>query len=642
MDGLAWSDVVDEVLVASMGEPMWVGSGRSGGVEEVLSPDIGTNGSGVCLVLLLCAMSGSVVSALLLLLFAVPGVLVGSSGNMIPANLAANGMLFSGDLHDTRLGREFEFMGAVTNHQIRHYEIDARGELVLRLVVGLGYAKEFLHEVIMYVTNVHEDVPDAHVGAGEDIVESMMEPVIATTVKAEETIFMDTEDIWKGFAEGGKERRSVEQETSGAGGNTTECAEVFATIYAQTADMVGHADDTENDAEESTCETEKVGEKREAGDVGSREPLTGYIIRDENVIKTSAGEQYRYDINWVSGHVQLGIVGGRPCFAFKVDGTRVPFPTPMKRTWRNITLAFVYDRVSRLNDGATTQEKGRYTLEMWYVLEAQGEFRLNDFLYDTFDCGQPLVIGDNQAAGSMTCQEIDARKDPWWGWVSSAIPFPYGRMRMMMRDAMRNAALKEVMKYAEQDIHYENNRELCMIEGRVSSYFIANVDMRSTVMANGEGCVKAQTLLQHFQQSPDLRVDNDVGDNAYNLKGVVQWMCNEEMCEEGYVDMAMHQKGGRYTPADFKKLLGTSAKNSGLVVEGSKDELKTGAAEILLLSGMKDITQTPPENFQDVSVIVADGVEYVLLDQLVDFLKKSPEDRNVIHEALHEVTELAL
>ncbi|GBG81941.1 hypothetical protein CBR_g34124 [Chara braunii] len=114
------------------------------------------------------------------------------------------------------------------------------------------------------------------------------------------------------------------------------------------------------------------------------------------------------------------------------------------------------------------------------------------------------------------------------------------------------------------------------------------------------------------------------------------------MCEEGDVDMTMQQKGGTYTPADFKKLLGTVARNGGMLVDGSKDELKSGAAEILVLSRMKDITQTPPEDFQDVPVIVAEGVEYILLDQLLDFMKKSVNDRNAIHEALHEVTEFAL
>ncbi|GBG66669.1 hypothetical protein CBR_g66804 [Chara braunii] len=159
---------------------------------------------------------------------------------------------------------------------------------------------------------------------------------------------METEDILKGFANGSKEGNPV-------GGNTTDCAEVLATMYAQTAEMMGDGDETENDAGASTCEMEKVGEE-----------------------------------------------------------------------------------VLRLNDEATPQEKRRYALEMWRVLEAQGEFGLNDFLYDSFDCGQSWVIGGNDATGSTACHESNARRDPSWGWVPCAIPIPCGRVRMMMRDAMGN------------------------------------------------------------------------------------------------------------------------------------------------------------------------------------------------------------
>ncbi|GBG82998.1 hypothetical protein CBR_g36527 [Chara braunii] len=79
-----------------------------------------------------------------------------------------------GNLRGTRRGHEFEFMSAVTNHQIRHYELDAHGELALRFVMGLGYAEEYLREVIVYVTKVHKDVLNAHVGDGEDTIESMV------------------------------------------------------------------------------------------------------------------------------------------------------------------------------------------------------------------------------------------------------------------------------------------------------------------------------------------------------------------------------------------------------------------------------------------------------------------------------------
>ncbi|GBG72372.1 hypothetical protein CBR_g11950 [Chara braunii] len=202
--------------------------------------------------------------------------------------------------------------------------------------------------------------------------------------------------------------------------------------------MMGDGDETENDAGGSTCETGKVGEEREEGGLGSRESLTGCIVKDENVVKTSGGEEYPYDINWVPGRVQPGIVGGAPYFSFKVDETWVSFPAPKMNTWRNVTLSIVFDRVLRLNDEATPQEKGRYALEMWRVMEAQGEFRLNDLLYDSFDCRQSWVIGGNDATGSTTCHESDARRDPRWGWVPCAISIPCGRARMMMRDAMGN------------------------------------------------------------------------------------------------------------------------------------------------------------------------------------------------------------
>ncbi|GBG84507.1 hypothetical protein CBR_g38789 [Chara braunii] len=198
---------------------------------------------------------------------------------------------------------------------------------------------------------------------------------------------------------------------------------------------------------------------------------------------------------------------------------------------------------------------------------------------------------------------------------------------MSMSVAQVEAALAEVMKYAKEGIHYNGDNELSLLQDRVPRYFIVAVDMRFTIMANGEGCVKARTLLQRFRESPHVRVDIDVEDSAYSLKGVVQWICSEGMCEEGDTDMTMQHTGGIYIPANLGKLLGTVARNGGMLVDGSKDELKSGAAEILVLSKMKDITQTPPEDFQDVTVIVADGVKYILLDQLVNFMKKSATTR---------------
>ncbi|GBG86725.1 hypothetical protein CBR_g41789 [Chara braunii] len=196
---------------------------------------------------------------------------------------------------------------------------------------------------------------------------------------------------------------------------------------------------------------------------------------------------------------------------------------------------------------------------------------------------------------------------------------------MSMSVAQVEAALAEVMKYAKEGVHYNGDSELSLLQDRVPRYFIVVVDTRSTIMANDEGRVKARTLLQRFRESPHVRVHSDMEDSVYSLKGVVQWICGERMSEEGDVDMTMQQTWGTYTPANLGKLLGTIVRNEGMQVDGSKDKLKSGAAEILVLSRMKDITQTPPEDFQDVPIIVADGVEYILLDQLVDFMKKSDE-----------------
>ncbi|GBG68723.1 hypothetical protein CBR_g3265 [Chara braunii] len=213
---------------------------------------------------------------------------------------------------------------------------------------------------------------------------------------------------------------------------------------------------------------------------------------------------------------------------------------------------------------------------------------------------------------------------------------------MSMSVAQVAKALAEVMKYVEERFHYNGRGELSLVQERVPRYFAVTVDMRSAIMANGSGCVQARTLLERLRESPDIRVDSDAEDSPYSLKGVVQWMCSEGMRNEGLVDMSMQQRGGTYTPVAFRKFMVSVAKGWDMLVEGTKDELKRGAAEILVLSRIKDMTQTPPQDFQELPIIIADGVKYVLLDQLCDLMGRSEDDRNVIHEMLHEVTEYAV
>ncbi|GBG78277.1 hypothetical protein CBR_g26308 [Chara braunii] len=261
-------------------------------------------------------------------------------------------------------------------------------------------------------------------------------------------------------------------------------------------------------------------------------------------------------------------------------------------------------------------------MDVWRVLEAQGEFRLNDFLYDSFDCGKAWVIGGNDAIGSTACHESDARRDsrPFLHLVrdvverdiapgmsvrfqmtavralmeaaeaymvanfenTNEVAIHSKRVTIQVRDmrlvdglskprwvekyqerigrktpqvrimsmsvAQVEAALAEVMKYAKEGVHYNGDSELSLLQDRVPRYFIVAVDIRSTIMANGEGCVKARILLQRFRESPHVRVDGDVEDSAYSLKGAVQWICSERMCEEGDVDMTMQQiRGDIYT-----------------------------------------------------------------------------------------------
>ncbi|GBG89417.1 hypothetical protein CBR_g49208 [Chara braunii] len=75
---------------------------------------------------------------------------------------------------------------------------------------------------------------------------------------------------------------------------------------------------------------------------------------------------------------------------------------------------------------------------MYRVLEAKGELRLNDFLYDNVDCGRLWELGGQQGRRRTPVAQDDARRDPRWGWVPSAVPFGYGRVNMQVRDIMGN------------------------------------------------------------------------------------------------------------------------------------------------------------------------------------------------------------
>ncbi|GBG62264.1 hypothetical protein CBR_g29872 [Chara braunii] len=94
--------------------------------------------------------------------------------------------------------------------------------------------------------------------------------------------------------------------------------------------------------------------------------------------------------------------------------------------------------VLRLNDEVSADDKSRHVLKLWHVLDAKGELRLNDFEYDSVDCGESWVIGGLDTAASSVCPQTDVMRDPRWGWVPHDAPLLCGRVKVPMCDAMGN------------------------------------------------------------------------------------------------------------------------------------------------------------------------------------------------------------
>uniref|UniRef100_A0A388LHS1 Ubiquitin-like protease family profile domain-containing protein n=1 Tax=Chara braunii TaxID=69332 RepID=A0A388LHS1_CHABU len=114
------------------------------------------------------------------------------------------------------------------------------------------------------------------------------------------------------------------------------------------------------------------------------------------------------------------------------------------------------------------------------------------------------------------------------------------------------------------------------------------------------------------------------------------------MCNDGDIDMTKREGGGSYDTSAFKKFVRSQARETQMLKTGGVDELKLNAAEILALSRMNEVPQRDPIDYHELTTMLVDGVEYVLLDQIVDFMKSGEEDKNLIHEVLHEVTAEAI
>ncbi|GBG89653.1 hypothetical protein CBR_g49441 [Chara braunii] len=83
------------------------------------------------------------------------------------------------ELRDVMLDRDFGFVSADTRFNYRSYEVDANGTLVLRMEMGLGYVGDDLRDVAVYVTKVHDDVPNRAGGGGDDLVEKIVRMLLS-------------------------------------------------------------------------------------------------------------------------------------------------------------------------------------------------------------------------------------------------------------------------------------------------------------------------------------------------------------------------------------------------------------------------------------------------------------------------------
>ncbi|GBG64171.1 hypothetical protein CBR_g40871 [Chara braunii] len=194
------------------------------------------------------------------------------------------------------------------------------------------------------------------------------------------------------------------------------------------------------------------------------------------------------------------------------------------------------------------------------------------------------------------------------------------------------------MKYATEGIHYDNDEELFLLRQRAPAYFDTRVDVQRSVAANGDRSMRAQQLLLRLYQNAYVHDDHTMTScSANNLHQVVDWMCNDHD-----IDMTKRDGGGSYDTSAFKKFVRSQARKSEMLKTGGCEELKPNAAEILALSRMNEVPQRDPIDYHELATMVVDGVEYVPLDQIYDFMKSGGEDKNLIHEALHEVTEEAI
>ncbi|GBG77089.1 hypothetical protein CBR_g23415 [Chara braunii] len=194
------------------------------------------------------------------------------------------------------------------------------------------------------------------------------------------------------------------------------------------------------------------------------------------------------------------------------------------------------------------------------------------------------------------------------------------------------------MKYMTERIHYDNEDELRLLRERAPTYFNVTLDIQRSIAANREKSTRSQQLLHRLQQSAYVAKDETLACCfAYTLQRVVEWMCDDED-----IDKSKREGGGFYDRLAFKKFVTSRAKETRMLKTEAHEILKSNATEILALGRMNELPQTDHVDYHDLATVVVDDVEYVLLDQIMDFMLKTDNDTNLIHEALHEVTEDAI
>ncbi|GBG76626.1 hypothetical protein CBR_g22842 [Chara braunii] len=181
-----------------------------------------------------------------------------------------------------------------------------------------------------------------------------------------------------------------------------------------------------------------ANEDADNGEGTGNEDTSMCTVISDCITKTERGTQFLYDINWEPDKVQPGLNGGKHCLAFKSGETWVPYPPPKLATWSYIMAAIIFDRLTRLNDGVALPHLIKCTHVLWEALIENGGLRLNDLFYDREDCSQQWVVSDSTRVWDGVCNDNDARRDAWWGWVPSTIPCEYGEIKMLVRDLNGN------------------------------------------------------------------------------------------------------------------------------------------------------------------------------------------------------------